>query len=147
MYHFLINFKTINCVLKEILQFKIKHFKPFSNLSAPIYPSNHFIFHSSSFLIQLCAKRFLLNKSRQTYKPSSQHHNYLNHRHFSKLVYVLKFHCRLFIFFREINFSYWQTQRKRIQYNYVTWRYMTLCNIFTFNQLLLFWIKLTFLKF
>ncbi|BDP82436.1 hypothetical protein EfmAA290_31120 (plasmid) [Enterococcus faecium] len=35
-------------VLKEILQFKIKHFKPFSNLSAPIYPSNHFIFHSSS---------------------------------------------------------------------------------------------------
>jgi hypothetical protein len=56
MYHFLISFKTINCVLKEILQFKIKHFKPFSNLSAPIYPSNHFIFHSSSFLIQLCAK-------------------------------------------------------------------------------------------
>lgn len=44
MYHFLISFKNINCVLKEIMQPKIKHFKPFSKFNAPIYLSNHLIF-------------------------------------------------------------------------------------------------------
>lgn len=37
MHHFSTGFKTINCLLKEILQFEIKYFKPFSNLNMHNY--------------------------------------------------------------------------------------------------------------
>ena len=45
MYHFSTDFKTINCLLKEVLQFKTKRFKPFSNINAHKYPRNSLKLH------------------------------------------------------------------------------------------------------